>query len=283
LPLWAAAAPALDLYYERSLMVAADGRCRLFDGQLAAALAAAQAQARGAALRSGIDEVAVVQVRQRAEAKAASTACASRDLAVVATRVRTAFEGYSRLQKMTYRGQLGSWQADRAASATLATWKLSQEATVGRDRVLFGLAGRCQSPPAVVATAVFADERWPYAARLVMRDPVRSPKPRLGGVFARSLDTVPLSRRVPPRGARQVVQADARSMADKFLLPSGAKEGVSFRFPATAAALIAALDPREAVALEFVFAGQGRDEVRSAYLEVGDFAAGRAFLDVTPR
>ena len=40
------------------------------------------------------------------------------------------------------------------------------------------------------------------------------------------------------------------------------------------------LDPREAVAVEFLFSG---DRVRTAYVEVGDFAAGRAFLQVAAR
>jgi hypothetical protein len=35
--------------------------------------------------------------------------------------------------------------------------------------------------------------------------------------------------------------------------------------------------------VEFVFAGSAGDLVRRAYVEVGDFAAGRAFLQVGPR
>ncbi len=279
----AAAASALDLYYERSLMVAANGRCRLFDAQLGAALDASAAQARGAALRSGAEEAVVAQVRRRAQGRAESVACRSRDLALAAGRVRQAFEGYSRLQRMTYLGQKAAWQADRAASAVEATWRLSQGSAAGRDPMMFGLAARGPAPLALTATAAFADGRWPYAARLVMRDPVRAPRPSLGGVFAGALDKVPLSRRLPPRSATRVVQADGRNLADTLLLPSGAKTGVSFRFPASASAQLAALDPREAIAVEFVFAGAGRDEVRTAYLEVGDFAAGQAFLNVTPR
>ena len=43
------------------------------------------------------------------------------------------------------------------------------------------------------------------------------------------------------------------------------------------------IDPREAVAVEFLFgAGEG-EAVRRAYVEVGDFAAGRAFLQVASR
>lgn len=278
-----AAAPALELYYERSLMVAADARCRLFDAQLGAALAAAAAQARGAALRSGTDEAVIVQTRGRAQAKADAAGCRSRDLTVAANRVREAFEGYSRLQAMSYPGQIGSWQADRAASATVSTWRLSQASAMGRDKVIFGLAARGEGPLTLTATAAFADGRWPYAARLLMRDPARASRPSLGGVFARSLDKIPLSRRLPPRRAVHVVLAEGRGIAEALLRPSGAKAGLAVRFPASARAQLAALDPREAVAVEFVFAGRGRDDVRRAYFEVGDFAAGQAFLDVKRR
>ena len=48
-------------------------------------------------------------------------------------------------------------------------------------------------------------------------------------------------------------------------------------------AALAALDPREAVAIEFLIPSAGADQVRTAYIEVGDFAAGRAFLTASQR
>ncbi len=84
----------------------------------------------------------------------------------------------------------------------------------------------------------------------------------------------------PPRGATRAFMAEARSEADDLLLPKGSEGGWAFRFPAAAAQALADLDPREAVAVEFLFPG---DRVRTAYVEVGDFAAGRAFLQVASR
>ena len=46
-------ATAVDAFYERAVMTAADQHCRLFSPELGSALQAAEAQARGAALRSG--------------------------------------------------------------------------------------------------------------------------------------------------------------------------------------------------------------------------------------
>jgi hypothetical protein len=86
-----------------------------------------------------------------------------------------------------------------------------------------------------------------------------------------------LSRRLPPRSALRVYAAEARSPAGVDLLPKDSGGGWAFRFPAEAARELARLDPREAVAVEFLMPG---DVVRRAYVEVGDFAAGRAFLSV---
>jgi len=52
--------------YERALMQRADARCRLFSPDIAAALAAAAAQARGAALRGGDDGATVAATTARA-------------------------------------------------------------------------------------------------------------------------------------------------------------------------------------------------------------------------
>ena len=61
-------------------------------------------------------------------------------------------------------------------------------------------------------------------------------------------------------------------------MPKGDDDsGWAFRFPDAAAQELASLDPREAVAVEFMFPG---DVTRRAYVEGGDFAAGRAFLSV---
>ncbi len=51
-PLVAQASSPSDLYFERSVMSAADSRCALFTPEIGAALNAAKAQARGAALRA---------------------------------------------------------------------------------------------------------------------------------------------------------------------------------------------------------------------------------------
>ena len=273
-------AAAVDAYYERSVMAAADQRCHLFSGDLAAALGAAQAQARGASMRSGVTNAQLDAVQTRAGAAAGSVACNSSDITTAASRVRQAFDGYSKLQTMTYRGDASSWWANRAASQNYTTWRLSQSEPFGWNQLMFGIGGR-GSDMGLLAVASFADGAKPYSARLVLRDSARAPEPYLNVIRASSDGRIPLSARMPPAFATRDFFPQARGDADRTLLPAGASSAVAFRFPAAASDALARLDPRESVAVEFLFSsGQ---PVRTAYVEVGDFAAGRAFLATAQR
>ena len=276
-PGFANAAPA-DLFYERTVMTAAQERCDLFAPDVAAALASAAAQARGAALRAGTPDATLRQIERNAQAKAGAVACASPDLSVAAGRVKTAFAGFARMERLTYPGDVADWRADRGAGRT-ARWKLSQDVAFGRDRMAFGLAG-VGNPGVLVAVARFADGAEPYAARLILRDDSRSSGPYLNRWTTGSTADLPLTKRLPPSGALKTFAAAARSPATPDLLPKDAGPGWTFRFPDEAAKQVAGLDPREAIAVEFLFPG---DVTRRAYVEVGDFAAGRAFLQLASR
>jgi hypothetical protein len=276
-----ALADASSAYYERSLMTAANQRCGLFTPELGSALASALAQARGAALRSGSSAQNLAELQQHARAKADAVACTSPDIAKAAERVRGAFHGFSQLQRMNYPGDTADWTANRAISRMSAIWRLSQSASFGADRLVFGLAGRDQAS-ALLAVASFADGAQPYAARVIMRDVSLAPAPFLNGL-SRGRGPLPLAARTPPRSATRGVLAEARAAADPALAPIGARSAIAFRFPASTAGALADLDPREAVAVEFLFGDGAGEQVRTAYVEVGDFAAGRAFLNLAQR
>lgn len=273
-----AAGPA-DLYYERVLMGAADARCRLFIPEIGSALNAAAAQARGASLRAGFQRGQLDQVRDRARAKAASVDCRSKDLAVAAGRVRAGFEGYARLDRLTYPGDMAGWRAFRVQPSQGLTWKVVQEVRFGPDAMRFGLMGLRSQPGSLVAVVKFADGAQPYAARLLIRDQGRTSGPYLGAIKAGASARLPLSARVPPRTAVRTFMAETRGGADPALA-EGERTRIAFRFPQAAIAQLADLDPREAVTVEFVFSAGGRDQVRTAYVEVGDFAAATAFLSM---
>ncbi|WP_394763329.1 hypothetical protein [Phenylobacterium sp.] len=276
-PGFAQAQPA-DLFYERAVMSAADQRCGLFAPDVAAALAAATAQARGAALRAGTAPYILIQYEKTARGKAGAVDCRSPDVAAAAARVRTAFAGFAKISRLTYAGDVAGWTADRNLYRT-ARWRLSQETSFGADRLVFGLVG-AQGPGALVGIGRFADGAEPYAAHLIMRDQARSSGPYLARFGVGSTAGLPLAQRLPPGSAQKAYSAAARAPSGPDLLPKGAQSGWAFRFSDAAALELAQLDPRESVAIDFLFPG---DVVRRAYVEVGDFAAGRAFLQLAAR
>ncbi|HSV04051.1 MAG TPA: hypothetical protein VLI41_12680 [Phenylobacterium sp.] len=275
-----AAAPGLahaqgaDLFYERAVMQAADQRCGLFPADVGRALASAAAQARGAALRAGASPESLRATSRAAAARAEALDCASPALAADAQRVRAAFAGFVRIGRLSYPGDVAAWQADRWSRTS--AWRLEQHARFGADSLTFGLAGR-EDAQALVAVAQFADGARPYAARLVLRDASRTPGPYLDRWTGGPTAGLPLSHRLPPTGLATYM-AEVRAPAGRDLLPSGGRQGWAFRFPAAAARALAALDPREAVAVEFLFPDGA---ARRAYIEVGDFAAGEAFLQAS--
>jgi hypothetical protein len=267
-PLAAAAAPASELYYERVLMRAASDRCRLFGPELSVALDSAAAQARGAALRAGTATQAVDATRERAIARASDVDCRSQDLAVAAARVRSAFAGLMRTAHMTYPGEQAAWSADRTAYRSVA-WRLVQRSRAGATPAEFGLAGR-GADVALVASIALPDGETPYAARLVYRDRARAPLPWVGA---------PNDRPLPPRMASKALLAQASAPCEPQLSPDTYLDARAFRFPLAAVDEIAALDPRERFAVEFLLR-DGR--VLAARFEVGDLTAGRAFLRLGP-
>jgi len=273
-----AAAGSLDLFYERAIMSVAGERCGLFEPAVGSALNVAMYQARGAALRAGTDATVVRNLTQKAVNKAYSVPCNSPDLEKAAGRVRMAFDSYAKMLKMDYPGDIVGWKADRGSSNLAFRWRLTQDVTQGGDRLLFGFAGR-SGANALLALAHFRNERAPCSARLVMRDERLTSGPFLDarGAPQRS---IPLDRRFAANGAQISFTAEARSSAGSDLLPKGMTSGWAFRFPAEAARALAGLDPREAVAIDFIFPD---DTTRRLYLEVGDYAAGRAFLQSAGR
>lgn len=259
-PAAAWAGPA-DTYFERAFVVAADARCGLFAPQIDAALIAATAQARGAALRAGSAETELASVAARARARAAAVSCSDPQLATVRQRIDGAFAGWARTFKMDFPGKRQSWTANRLSSSR-PNWRLQQRSVVGASPVAFGYAGQGDTP-GLTAVVSFVGRSRPYAARVVLRDPARVPRPWLAGDG------------LVPASSRASLWATGVSPADLTLLAEGRRAGEAWRFPAATAEALERLDPRETFAVEFHF----RDgSVATAKFEAGDFAAGRAFL-----
>jgi hypothetical protein len=268
----AAYAGAGSVFYERTLMTAANERCRLFTPSIASALAASKRQARGAALREGLAPSTLADVEARARSTAASVACNAPDLLTAAERVRAAFDGYSKMAGMNFPGVFASWRADRGHPKQMtASWRLSQTAKSSAGPVVFGVAYE-KAAPSLTAVVASPAAMTAAGARLVLRDPTLAANPYV--------DTrrKGLGGRAVPRSSARVFLASGRGPAPAGLLPAGAAGGIAFRFPEAAAKALERLDPREAVTLELVYPTRNGERVESTLLEVGDFAAGRAFL-----
>lgn len=260
MPAAAWAGPA-DTYYERAFVVAADARCGLFAPHIDAALTAATAQARGAALRSGAGEAELSTVAARARSRAGVVSCSDPQLTIVRQRVDGAFAGWARTFTMNFPGRHQGWTANRLSSAR-ANWRLQQMSVVGASPVAFGYAGEGDTP-GLTAVVSFVGRSRPYAARIVLRDPARVPRAWLAGDG------------LVPASSRASLWATGVSSAEPTLLVEGRRTGEAWRFPVATAAALERLDPRETFAVEFHF----RDgSVATAKFEAGDFAAGRAFL-----
>lgn len=260
------ATAAGDVYYERAFVRAAQDKCRLFEPRLTQALEAATLQARGAALRAGRPASELAATAERARARAEATPCNDAQLERVKTRVRHAFAGWSRAGRINFPGDKAVWSADRFESARDG-WRLFQDGATGASAVRFGLTGKAPQEARPAAVVSFVGKPRPYAARIVMRDAARSPRPWLG------------AQGLPPEAARRAVFAAGSDPAPRDLLSSGARAGEVWRFPDSAVEALATLDPREPFLIEFLF----RDgSVATARFEAGDFAAARAFLAMGP-
>jgi len=266
----------LDLYRERVAMGWAGAQCRLFDAGVSAALAAGASQARTAALRAGFEPEALDRAAEDARAQVSRMACGSAHVQDAAARTRDAFRAYSGLRRMTFPGDVGAWRADRIMPRQTAAWRLAQDAFAGEDKVVFGVAGLLGAD-ALTLSVASGDGATPYAARLVVRDAARLPQPLLQPAGSG------LAARAPVRASAKVILAEARAPADPALRPLGTGKATAFRFPAYARQALEQLDPREAVSVEILYPSDRGDLVRTAFLEVGDFDAGMAFLKTPGR
>ena len=251
-------------FYERSFVLAAHERCGLFSDELGAALTVSTRQARSAALRAGTDTAEVNATARRAQARAAEVACNDPELAKVADRVETAFDGWRRIPSLSFPGLAQPWLADRRAYSQ-ETWALSQTSHTGASPVRFGQTSAEGEMKVVVS---FVGAPRPYAARVVMRDTGVLARPWLGRAGA-----------LPPAPSRRAVMAMSQAPATRMLLAADRRAGEVWTFPARLGTQLEGLDPREGFWVEFLF----RDgSVARAAFEVGDVSAGRAFLQMGP-
>jgi hypothetical protein len=144
-------------------MLEADRRCALFTPDVRSALRVGAAQARSAARRG---RRAPDAVEQRARTRAAATPCASPDLRLAAQRVRSAHDGWTKVQRFNFAGETSAWRADRTPFPSLR-WRLVQ----AQGDVAFGLAGGGARDLRPYAVARFPKRERPGLVRLTVGPP----------------------------------------------------------------------------------------------------------------
>lgn len=134
------------------------------------------------------------------------------------------------------------WSADRTPGRK-PRWRVVQKTRLGADALAFGLASENAAPPRLFAVSSF--ERAPTLVRF-------------------------------SAGSRTFLAEDLRRAPESLRTEDDA---LAFRFSPAAAEAIEQLDPRDSIVIEFVTLTRNGEQVRSAEIAVGDFAAARAFLE----
>lgn len=256
-----AAPTAQAAYAERRALLEADRVCTLFDPGMRAALVSTAGQARGALLRGGWTMARIGELESAAVAAARSRRCGDERTEAAANRARLGYGAWARTHAMTFTGVTRSWLARRTPDPA-DQWMLRQEIDAPRAAT-FGLRGFDGHQELTLILPLTANGNAPGAAELLLRDPARARNSQMDvpGRTARGL-----AAGAPAPAWSRGYQAQAR----RIETVRGQRRAL-FLFPAAAADAMASLDPREAAEIRL---GDGT----RLYVEIGDFAAARAFL-----
>jgi len=256
---------ATDVFAERSLAIVIDDRCSMFSDRERNTLTASWLQSRGTLLRSGYSAEDIRSTFETIVRRAANQPCDSEATLGLIAGVRGAFELFSRLPALDYPGQARLWSAVRRRDE-YPVWTLSQTIANEVDAPRFGLYSDASGER---LTLSLPTTPAPASVVLVIRDvevAANPYDPTLGGLLSVT-DRPEWARLAPPPHAQSRIWASNRRIVEERLF---------FGFPETATQALAMLDPREAVRLELYDA---RGEMTGQYyVEIGDFAAGTAFL-----
>lgn len=281
----AASADNLNKLTQRQFIHTANKTCHWLSGPEALALGGGLIQMRNAALISGQNPHAVYATIHQAHTAAARADCRNPALLAEVETVKAAYRGFVTQNRLTFGSAKAKWLTDRTEADT-RKWRLVQYQKTGDVRMALGIYGHLDRH-VLTAMIQFPDDRRPYSARLMVRDP----KYRPSGV----IDKTPLglSASMPLNITRydQTFMAQNRHMTRMVLEDApkvnmagfnvmGEYKGrpetrptIRFDFPIYATTAIARLDPREDIVVVFEFA----DGPQYARFEAGDFVPGLVF------
>jgi hypothetical protein len=281
-PAFADTAAVERTFLERAAISAADERCSLFSPGERLALRSGLYQSQNELLRAGYTIWKIRQTGDEARAHARGLGCDHPAVRSVSAAVRDSYRMFIRTNFLEFPSTNGKWAVSRVVHDQ---WAMKEvDAASG---VQFGLRRgglpqfqRFMMPPEpgaeagidlrlAVALPAAAWEMQPASVQLRMRDPDKLGEPWLGALSGSSGRLG-----APPRSVSRSEWAGGWERSDDITRVTF----IVYYFPASVAARIEALDPRETIVIEVTPSPRAADTAVKAYLfEVGDFRAGRAF------
>jgi hypothetical protein len=245
-----------------------DQRCSLFDPARRAALESLFLQSRGALLRNGASEARLAADYEAAARSAELFECDGEDTLALAESILADFEAWLALPASSFAGEALDWDAEREALTASTGWLTRQSAGGAQT----GLVMLPEGP--ALAALLPGDTARLTRATLSLRNPQSAPELfdiTLGGLLP-APDNADWVRYGPPDHASRRFYAAGRIDANA----GEALGGTGFFFLDDAVTALAEADPREAARVDFIGA-DGRP-AETVWIEIGDFAAARAFI-----
>ncbi len=280
----AAPRDAVSAFMERASLRSADDHCELLTRNERLALDMGYWQSYGALLRGGFELDELTAMHNETTDYASTKPCDDKAMTAATEKLKNAFLAFSRTPFFEFHNSQSTWTASRTLTDVWGTYQENSKTNSrmglvhlkrARDPLAFAKPGEKRDPPQLGAMLRLAKgDKLPATARLIARDPAKNAEPWLGGLFG---DAGTLS--APPRAFSSAYFAAGREVVDARPYEDGdATNGILFLFGSDALRALEALDPREAVVIEF--APSDRDKggklIRSVF-EVGDFKAAAAF------
>lgn len=276
-PAAAESVPGLDQLW---LLRAGDEACSVFEPPARALLDAAIAQARDDQVRAGADPRRLDDAHRRLTASGAP-ACSDPVIAQLAEDHHHRIADLSLYSDLTFPGVARQWRVDRglvrAGRGAEPRWRVAQ--TTHGGEAWFGVFE--QNGEMHLAVAFNDDERHTRSA-LAFRDARRQPYPMdftAGGLLP-APDGDPAA--AWGAGPRSQTRATASGRMDEttagHLAPASGEPARGFLYPDTVLQRLAALTPREAVAIELY--GRSGEIKRRFWIEVGALRAALAMQTI---
>ncbi len=287
-PAYAQLEDAESLFIERAALRAANANCQILTSDETNALDMGYWLVRTTLIRSGRSLDQIDRVGEEAANYAATKACDDPALEGATARLTDAFKAFARIPFMEFPGEARQWTATRTLTDVWAAWQATpqEDARFGliypvraSDPLAFAEPDEEREPFMLAAMlALDPSDKMPATARLVFRDSKITPEPWLGGLFGDMGAQLP----TPPRAFSTQVFANSRKLVDAPPYADDNKTpGALFMFDPSTRPLLEALDPREAILIEFLPSDRDRTaKVRRIRMEVGDFQAASAFASI---